>query len=237
MKKKTFSVSSAFIISAYNDACREWKKKLETKFPELFAEKATAMHFSVGDILTFPFLVSSDRNQYILAHVDTSMVSLICTQTGNRWHTPVKVSNLSRITESEFKELLTDYYVSKIDEVLKNGKPVTTPKIPDFVSVDEDFILEAYDAANETLAAEIKAMIPDVFDKKYIKLVKGRDPLVLSTTFTNSADGRAQFIIGRGIAPTRSKTDSCIIIPKSGVSAVEVTEDKHNWIVSFVAAK
>lgn len=40
--KKTYSVDPKFIRDAHKAACNDWKKKIETKFPEVFKPKTPA---------------------------------------------------------------------------------------------------------------------------------------------------------------------------------------------------
>lgn len=45
------------------------------------------------------------QGEYILASVDCKRVALIGLQSGNRWSNPVKVSDVTAITESEWDEI------------------------------------------------------------------------------------------------------------------------------------
>ena len=46
--KKTYSVDASFVKEAHKAACDTWKKKIETKFPEVFKSQA----FGFGDQFT-----------------------------------------------------------------------------------------------------------------------------------------------------------------------------------------
>ena len=231
--QKTFPVSKEYILKQYRTACPPWKAKIEAKFPEIFKTGGTTL--KIGDRVNSPFF----KQDMIIAQVDTGMVTLVSLQDGNRWHAPIKVCSVSKITHEEFADMIGERYYSGISEVEVNGVLIKLPKIHQgLIMVDEEFILEAHEAADYKLSAEIKELFPDIFGKRYIKLIDSKDisgKLSLSLTHSYSADNKAVFIIGRGVAPTIAHKDSCILVPKDKVSEVEVLDVDGYWVVSFVA--
>jgi hypothetical protein len=94
----TFQVDVEFIKAGYASACKEWKKKLEKKFPELFVPTQT---HKIGNRY-----ISSDGGEYLLINPEDNKVLLINIERGSKWSEPINVVSLQNITHEEFIEVI-----------------------------------------------------------------------------------------------------------------------------------
>lgn len=76
--EKTYQVEESFIKLAYQAACREWKEKLEEKFPEVFS-----FTVNVGDRLIYD--ENKINREYIVARIGNSSYALVSLIDGNYW--------------------------------------------------------------------------------------------------------------------------------------------------------
>jgi hypothetical protein len=106
----TFNIDKQFILEAHKAACNEWKRKIETKFPSLFENT-----YSIGD----RFMINGST--YILGRAIAtenggSEISLININTGNCFSNSIKVYDINKVTEMEFKNMVGDWEYSLVKQ-------------------------------------------------------------------------------------------------------------------------
>lgn len=90
---KKFEVDEQFIRDAHKVACKEWKTKLEEKFPEAFPKT-----YKLGD------RVKTDISEYMIAGLPNRGIVLINISNGEHFSKPVMVQDTDRITLDELTE-------------------------------------------------------------------------------------------------------------------------------------
>lgn len=206
---KTISVTAGFIRKGHKASCREWKEKLEAKFPEVFVT-GTSTTIKRGSKIT----ITASSDTFMIASIDSSRTCLINLKSGNRWATPITVSDMNSITVAELAKM-SDSSVSEVEKSFTiDGQPYkTVSALSDraTVQVEPAFITEAYRVCPDTtLAKEIKSKYPQAFKAQYVNLTKSGS-LSLSRTWTTIEPG-VKMIIGAGMAPKPEMSDACIII-------------------------
>lgn len=93
----------------------QWDEALQFMKEEL-VEKET---YSLGDRFVCTYGIFKNT-EYILSRVGDNTICLINLTDGNMWHKPVKVKNLSNITEEDFQNVTTHYHRDHFQKINKN---------------------------------------------------------------------------------------------------------------------
>lgn len=239
MTQTTFLVSREFLVAGHKDACSGWKTKLETKFPEAFQTPTEAPTFKMGDRISG---IDTKNNEYMLAQVENGVINLINLSNGNRWtHKPVHVDAPTKITLSEFKQL-----VDSKTEIVVNGKTVSlkpvAKRVKQSFEVEVEFIREAASAASSEWSSKIKAEFPKAFDTGYLKLTND-DGSEMPFTITDIPQtivpgARAQICIAKGYAEGLGRKDlmeRALCIEGDDVQDVELIRDESRgrWFIAI----
>ena len=101
-KVKCVEVPESFVREAYKAACADWKKKLDTQFPEL--ELNPIVFFALGS----KFKIG--EGVYTLVKTGRpSEVTLIDPECGQAYSMPFTVFMLSKITKEEMNQVTVDF--------------------------------------------------------------------------------------------------------------------------------
>lgn len=99
---KVYFASTEFVKEMHGEVCSTWQERLEKELPDAFEIKTG---YKIGDRFTH-----SDGDgytgEYILAQIARNTISLISTESGNRWHDGVEVKNVMNVTAKEWERLL-----------------------------------------------------------------------------------------------------------------------------------
>lgn len=97
---KTYTIEESFIRQAHKAACQQWKTKIEEKFPEVFPK----VIYKVGNRFKL------EQEEFILANIGDKQVQAISLKDGGRWNGGTRVEDISNITESELRRILSTYF-------------------------------------------------------------------------------------------------------------------------------
>lgn len=222
--KKTVTVSLETVKQFHKEACSDWKSRIERQLPEAFT--STNKTFRAGSIVTG--LAYSRVSKYIIATVAADTIQMINLADGNRWSSPMAVSNAYAITVKELRSHINSGWDERT--VTVDGEPVSQTKSQKTsFKVPVDFIKAGYEAANKELRKLIAAAFPEVFPSKseYVRLIPEgarNEPFSVHASST-TIDDDVNMIIGRGIVSSSHPElkDSCILVKSEDVE-VELLE-------------
>lgn len=229
MSTKTQYVAKTELIKmAHTEACSEWKRKIEAKFPSVFAQETTAK-VKRGSRITM-----RGHSELMIAAISANKIVVIALENGNRWTEPIEVKNTTDITRAELEKAISSVYIKDIISI--DGVPYShTPvAIKPAHVVSATFIKEAHAAAGENWKEKLEAEYPKIFapKTKYAKLTNSRGQFVLTANL-DTFDG-VQMTIGRGIAKTLAHVDSCIMVNSENIKDIEVIKTGSYWSIAFV---
>lgn len=98
--EKTLTVSYGQ-LREWAEECESVKDWMKSHLPNAVFEEMPDETYRVGQ----RFIISSSRDEYILAALGNSQVALISLTNGRKWRDPVRVNNYERITKAEMLKI------------------------------------------------------------------------------------------------------------------------------------
>jgi hypothetical protein len=233
---KSFKTPSQFVLDRHAIACKDWKRKIEREFPELFPKETT---LKVGDRLKI-----SDMGEYIIARSAINSIMLVSIESGNCWTKPHIVKDVYNVTYGEFCDALdrsSDWVNDNVTNL--DGTPISNKFLktilPSIVEVSEEFIRKAHSAADTEWKNKISTQYPELFGPRYIQLINSsgdvrKNTLNLGTYGVTPEPGKdVTLTIGRGMVSDEAKRDRCIVVSGKDVKDVSVVKEGEHWVIAI----